>query len=255
MTYFKLPALPFDPSQVSSWLSAETLSFHHGRHHAAYIEKLNALLVGNDLANRSLEQILQHAHGPLFDCAAQSWNHTFYWRGIGLSDGPAQKDPLKGFPNLQRKINESFGTLESFKWVFATTASELFGSGWLWLVENVRTGKLELLSTKNAGEPHPLNQSLKPLLTCDVWEHAYYIDYRNSRTKYVDGFLRSIKWDFVDQNLSNYGTPDMTSLMRPQVIREERRQIVIPRIQPSQNSILDAIKSTFELPLPNAFRK
>ncbi len=211
--YFKLPPLPFDASRVAGWLSADTLEYHHGRHHRHYVDRLNALLKGSGMEQFPLEEVIIRAKGLLFENAAQAWNHTFYWLGIG-ADPKTQNvlNPLRGYPELQMAIRESFGTIERFEREFASAALGLFGSGWVWLVLNETTDKLEILPKMNAG--NPIKDGLRPLLTCDVWEHAYYLDYRNSRTRYFEGFMRSVNWGFVERNLRLKYVCDLTKVMR-----------------------------------------
>ena len=219
---FKLPALPFNSNQVSSWLSNETLDFHYGRHHRAYVNNLNALLKGSGFEDHTLEEIVQNAHGPLFNNAAQAWNHTFYWLGMGrnLND----KNPLEKCPELSKAVKDSFGTLDVLLKEFAERAGKVFGSGWVWLVSDSITGKLEIISTANA--ENPMRMGKKPLLVCDVWEHAYYIDYRNSRQKYIEGFISSIQWAFVEQNLRYKNICNLTEVMtekEPKILGVEMR--------------------------------
>jgi Fe-Mn family superoxide dismutase len=210
---FHLPTLPFEPTHVFGCLSGETLDFHYGRHHRTYVERLNALLPGTGLETASLEEIVLRADGALFSNAAQAWNHTFYWYGLSkVQKGVQARPPLERLPLLAKAIQESFGTFEEFQRKFSAAALSLFGSGWTWLVLNERTGKLEILQTFNAD--NPIRQGLRPLLTCDVWEHAYYIDFRNARGKYVDAFLKFVDWTFVDHNLSETRVFDVTARMR-----------------------------------------
>jgi Fe-Mn family superoxide dismutase len=206
---FKLPDLPFNVAKVSGWLSPETLEFHHDRHHRAYIEKLNSLIKGSKFENESLEEIVKKSDGALFNNAAQAWNHTFYWMGIGPTN--LMKDPLKNHLDLRRAIRDSFGSLEQFMNEFFTVATNLFGSGWVWLVMNTDGRRLKIVQTSNAD--NPMRDGLKPLLVCDVWEHAYYIDYRNARGKYLEGFMKAINWGFVEENLCKHETRELTSIM------------------------------------------
>jgi Fe-Mn family superoxide dismutase len=208
---FKLPALPFEASQVAGWLSQETLTFHHDRHHRAYVEKLNSLVKGSSFENATLEEIVRKSDGVLFNNAAQAWNHTFYWLGIGHASVGAAAPLLAKFPSLKKAVVESFGTVDLLLEEFSRSAVSFFGSGWVWLVQNEKGGELEIMQTSNAENPMRLGK--KPLLVCDVWEHAYYIDYRNARGKYVDGFVRSINWSFVSENLERPATCDLTGLM------------------------------------------
>ena len=187
-----LPELPYAKDALAPHISSETLDFHYGKHHAGYVTKLNAAIEGTEFENASLEDIIMKSQGGVFNNAAQIWNHTFYWNSLSPNGG--------GEPSgaLADAINASFGSFEAFKKEFTAKAGTLFGSGWAWLVKN-KEGKLEIVQTANAG--CPLTDGLVPLLTCDVWEHAYYIDYRNARPKYVDAFWSLVNWDFAASNL------------------------------------------------------
>ncbi|MCB0393763.1 MAG: superoxide dismutase [Fe] [Bdellovibrionales bacterium] len=190
---FTLPPLPYSNDALAPHVSAETIEFHYGKHHKAYVDKLNTLVQGTEFANSSLEDIIKKApKGGIFNNAAQIWNHTFYWEGLAPKAG--------GEPTGKalEAINKDFGSFAEFKTKFTETAINTFGSGWAWLVKN-SNGKLELVSTSNAD--CPLRDGLKPILTCDVWEHAYYIDYRNARPKYLESFWSLVNWDFVSKNL------------------------------------------------------
>lgn len=204
---FKLPALPFDYTQVAGWLSSETLEFHYDRHHRGYIDKLNYFLKDHPLKNAGIEEIIKFSSGDLFNNASQAWNHTFYWNSIG----PIKSNPMKNRCELNEAIQKSFGSFENFMDNFLAAGSGLFGSGWVWLVQDDSLKKLEIIQTHDAG--NPLSIGLKPLLTCDVWEHAYYIDFRNERAKYMQAFLKAINWDFVENNFFEKKTRDLTSLM------------------------------------------
>lgn len=212
MMNFKLPKLPFDRSQVASWLSTETLDYHYGKHHKSYVEKLNSLLPGSGLENESLEDIVRRSSGNLFNAAGQAWNHTFYWLGLGASYGKSAADVhLTKSANLNTSIQSSFGSVELLLTEFEKACNSLFGSGWVWLVFNEESRKIEIVSTSNAG--NPLKNGMRPLLTCDVWEHAYYIDHRNDRSKYVDAFIGSINWGFVSSNFDRQEVCNLTRLM------------------------------------------
>ena len=188
---FELPPLPYAPEALEPVISAKTISFHHGKHHQAYVNNLNNLIVGTRFENATLEEIIRESDGGIFNNGAQVWNHTFYWEGLGGKGGtPAGK--------LLEKINASFGTFENFKAVFADAASKLFGSGWAWLVED-QEGALKVVQTSNAG--NPLRDGLKPLFTCDVWEHAYYLDFQNRRPDYISAFWDIVNWDKVAERL------------------------------------------------------
>jgi len=189
----QLPPLPYDPGALAPHLSAETLEFHHGKHHATYVTNLNGLVPGTEFEHLSLEEIVRRASGPLFNNAAQVWNHTFYWQGLSPRGGGEPQGPLAD------AISGAFGSFAAFREQFTKTAVGTFGSGWAWLVLTP-AGKLELASTSNAGTP--LTTPNRPLLTCDVWEHAYYIDYRNARPKYVEAFWHLVDWAAVAKRLA-----------------------------------------------------
>ena len=190
---FSLPELPYEKNALEPHISAETLEFHYGKHHQTYVDKLNGLVEGSDLADKSLEEIIRNSDGGVFNNAAQVWNHTFYWHCLSPNGGgePGGK--------LGELITRDFGSFADFKKKFTDTAINTFGSGWAWLVQNP-DGKLDLVSTSNAQTP--LTGQATPLLTCDVWEHAYYIDYRNARPKYLDAFWNLVNWSFAEQQLS-----------------------------------------------------
>jgi superoxide dismutase, Fe-Mn family len=190
---FELPPLPYAKDALQPHMSAETLDFHHGKHHKAYVDKLKSLLEGKPEANKSLEEIIMGApEGPVFNNAAQVWNHTFFWNSMKPQGGGAPTG------ELAQAITRDFGSFDKFKEEFVNAAVGRFGSGWAWLVGDA--GKLKIVSTANADLPMKHNQ--KALITCDVWEHAYYIDYRNARQKFVEVFLASLaNWDFAAQNL------------------------------------------------------
>ncbi|MCY1077371.1 superoxide dismutase [Archangium lansingense] len=189
---FTLPELPYKKDALAPHISAETLEYHHGKHHAAYVTNLNKLLEGKPEASRSLEEVILNSEGGVFNNAAQVWNHTFYWNCMKPNGG--------GRPtgDLADAITRDFGSFERFREEFATAAATQFGSGWAWLV--LEKGKLAVTKTGNADLP--LKHGQKALLTIDVWEHAYYIDFRNARPKYIDTFLEKlVNWDFVLENL------------------------------------------------------
>ncbi len=188
-----LPALPYAQNALEPHITAETLEFHYGKHHQAYVTNLNKLIEGNENQSKSLEEIIKTSSGGLFNNAAQVWNHTFYWNCLSPNGG--------GLPtgSLAAAINAKFGSFETFKEQFSNTAIGTFGSGWGWLVKN-EDGSLELMSTSNAGTPMTVGKTA--LLTCDVWEHAYYIDYRNARPKYIEAFWHLINWEFVAKNFA-----------------------------------------------------
>ena len=188
----ELPALPWAQDALAPHISAETIEYHYGKHHAGYVKKLNAAIEGTDLANKSLVDIIREGGGT-FNNAAQVWNHTFYWNSIKPGGG--------GQPSgaVADAINGSFGSYDKFREEFSNAAATQFGSGWAWLV--AEGDKLAIKKTPNAETP--ITTSAKPLLTIDVWEHAYYIDYRNARPDYIKTFLDSLlNWDFANQNLN-----------------------------------------------------
>jgi Fe-Mn family superoxide dismutase len=190
---FELPSLPYAKDALEPHISAETLDYHYGKHHQTYVTNLNNMVEGTDEAGKSLEDIIRSSKGGLFNNAAQVWNHTFYWHCLSPNGG--------GEPSgaLADAINSRFGSFADFKEAFSKTAITTFGSGWAWLVKK-SDGTLDLVSTSNAESP--LTGSDKPLLTCDVWEHAYYIDYRNARPKYVEAFWHLVNWDFVSKQFA-----------------------------------------------------
>jgi Fe-Mn family superoxide dismutase len=189
----KLPALPYAKDALVPHISVETLEYHYGKHHRTYVDNLNKLIPGTEFENMSLEEIVKKASGGIFNNAAQIWNHTFYWSCLSPKGG--------GEPSgtLANAINKNFGSFEQFKEKFTNAAVTLFGSGWAWLVKNP-DGSLEIEATSNAG--NPLKDGKKPLLICDVWEHAYYVDCRNARAKYIEAFWKLVAWEFVARNLS-----------------------------------------------------
>ncbi|ATB28202.1 superoxide dismutase [Melittangium boletus] len=191
---FTLPDLPYAKDALAPHISAETLEYHHGKHHAAYVTNLNKLLDGKPEANKSLEEVILSSEGGVFNNAAQVWNHTFYWHCMKPNGG--------GQPTgeLAEAIKRDFGSFERFREEFANAAATQFGSGWAWLV--LENGKLSVTKTGNADLP--MKHGQKALLTIDVWEHAYYVDFRNARPKYIDTFLTHlVNWDFVAQNFKS----------------------------------------------------
>lgn len=189
---FELPALPYAKDALEPHISAETLDFHHGKHHQTYVTKLNEAIPGTEFEGKSLEEIINSSSGGVFNNAAQIWNHTFYWNSLSPNGG--------GQPSgaLADAINSQWGSFDAFKAEFTNTAITTFGSGWAWLVKKA-DGSLACVSTSNAG--CPLTDGDTPLLTCDVWEHAYYIDFRNARPAYLDAFWNLANWDFAAANL------------------------------------------------------
>lgn len=190
-----LPDLPYAKTALAPHISEETFDYHYAKHHKAYVDKTNELIAGGKLANASLEDVVREAEGqnqPLFNNAAQVWNHTFYWKSMAPNGGGKPKGDVASM------IDKSFGSYEAFAKAFADAGATQFGSGWAWLVK--AGDKLEVRKTPNAETP--LTKSVVPLITMDVWEHAYYIDYRNQRPKYISTFLdHLINWDFANANL------------------------------------------------------
>jgi Fe-Mn family superoxide dismutase len=191
---FELPPLPYAEDALAPHLSAETLQFHYGKHHKTYVDKLNAAVEGTDNADKSLEEIIKSASGPLFNNAAQTWNHTFYWNSMAPGGGGAPTGAVAD------AIGSAFGSYDAFKEKFVAEAVNHFASGWAWLIDG--GSGLEIISTHDADTP--LAHDQKALLTCDVWEHAYYIDYRNVRPDYVNTFLDSlVNWDWANEQLGS----------------------------------------------------
>jgi Fe-Mn family superoxide dismutase len=190
---FELPKLPYPKNALAPYLSEETLEYHHGKHHAAYVKKLNELIANTKFVNMPLEEIIKTAdRGPIFNNAAQHWNHSFYWncltpKGAGEPGGA-----------LATAIERNFKSFKEFTKEFSEAAIEEFGSGWAWLVQR-KDGSLAIEKASNADDPLVRNE--RPLLACDVWEHAYYIDYRNARPKYVEAFWHVVNWNFVASNM------------------------------------------------------
>jgi Fe-Mn family superoxide dismutase len=184
----ELPPLPWSRDALAPHISAETIDYHYGKHHKAYVDKLNGMIEGTEFADKPLEDIVKSSSGGMFNNAAQAWNHSFYWNCLAPSGGG---EPTGTLADGMRK---AFGDFASFKDQFTGTAIATFGSGWAWLVQR-GDGSLGIVSTSNAGTP--LTGSDRPLLTCDVWEHAYYIDYRNARPKYIEAFWNLVNWEFV----------------------------------------------------------
>lgn len=188
----ELPKLSYELDGLQPHISKETLEYHYGKHHKAYVDKLNAAIDGTKMASMSLEEIIKTSEGGVFNNAAQVWNHSFYWNCLSPSGGGEPTGPLMD------AIKKDFGSFADFKKQFTEKALSLFGSGWAWLVKTA-DGKLEISQTHNADLPMKHNQTA--LLTCDVWEHAYYVDYRNARPSYVEAFWNLVNWDFVQKNL------------------------------------------------------
>ncbi|MBF6616050.1 superoxide dismutase [Fe] [Pollutimonas thiosulfatoxidans] len=189
---FTLPPLPYAMDALAPTISKETLEFHYGKHHQAYVTNLNNLIAGTEFESAALEDIIKKSSGGVFNNAAQVWNHTFYWSSLSPNGGgePTGK--------LLEGINAKWGSVDAFKEAFNKSAAGNFGSGWTWLVKK-SDGSLDIVNTSNAATP--LTTSDVPLLTCDVWEHAYYIDYRNARPKYLESFWKLANWEFAAANL------------------------------------------------------
>ncbi len=188
---YTLPPLPYPREALAPHISAETIDYHYGKHHQAYVDNLNKLIPGTDFEKLDLEDIVRRAQGPVFNNAAQVWNHTFYWRCMkpaGGGEPPAE---------LARALSRGFGGVADFRQQFTQAGVSLFGSGWAWLVRK-RDGSCGIVQTSNAASP--LQTGDTPLLVCDVWEHAYYIDYRNARAKYVEAFWNLVNWEFAAEN-------------------------------------------------------
>jgi len=189
---FELPKLNFSMESITDFLSTETICYHYGKHHQTYITNLNNLIKGTALENSTIEEIIFKSSGEIYNNAAQSWNHTFYWMTL-----TEKVSALKDNPFMLKEINSQFGNLDVFRNNFLDTAKSLFGSGWTWLVRN-QAGKLSFVNTTNADQPR--GENIVPLMVCDNWEHAYYIDYRNARITYLQAFWNHIDWDFVEKN-------------------------------------------------------
>jgi Fe-Mn family superoxide dismutase len=191
---FELPALPYEKNALEPHISAETLEYHYGKHHATYVAKLNGLVEGTEMASKSLEDIVKNSEGGVFNNAAQIWNHTFYWNSLSPNGGAEPTGALAD------AINAKWGSFADFKAALNDKAVNNFGSSWTWLVKTA-DGSLDLVNTSNAATPLT-DYSLTPLLTVDLWEHAYYIDYRNARPKYLEGFWALVNWDFAAANFA-----------------------------------------------------
>jgi superoxide dismutase, Fe-Mn family len=197
---FELPTLPFKTDALAPYISEKTLEFHYSRHHQIYVSNLNNLITGTKFENTDLVSIIKTSDGSLYNNASQVWNHTFYFESLI----PAGKNKLQGqFANV---INGSFGSVTLFREIFIKASLSLFGSGWVWLIWNPK-GSVEIIQESNAG--NPLSKGLIPLLTCDVWEHAYYLDYQNRRSDYLNAFWNLINWDMVEKRFfeARNGTP------------------------------------------------
>jgi superoxide dismutase, Fe-Mn family len=188
-----LPALPYAKDALQPHISAETLEYHHGKHHQTYVTNLNNMIKGTEYENMSLEEIIQKSQGGVFNNSAQVWNHTFFWNCMSPNGGGAPTGKVAD------AINAKWGSFDKFKEEFNKSALGNFGSGWTWLVQKT-DGSVDIVNTSNAGTP--LTTSDKALLTADVWEHAYYIDYRNARAKFLEAFWNVANWEFANQNMA-----------------------------------------------------
>ncbi len=188
----ELPALPYSNDALAPHISTETIEFHYGKHHNAYVTKLNGLIGETEFESKTLDDIVKTSTGGMFNNAAQVWNHTFYWNCLSPNGGGAPTG------DALTVINDNFGSFDKFKEEFTNSAATNFGSGWTWLVKD-NSGKLKIVNTTNAG--NPMTDNLTPILTIDVWEHAYYVDYRNARPKYIEAFWNLVNWDFMGKNL------------------------------------------------------
>jgi superoxide dismutase, Fe-Mn family len=187
---FELPVLPYANNALEPHISKDTIEFHYGKHHQTYVNNLNNLIPGTKFENSTLEQIIMEAEGAIFNNAAQVWNHTFYFMSFVPGGSNVPVGPLS------ESIKEDFGSFEAFKELFTKASVTLFGSGWAWLVKK-DDGSLDIVQEPNAG--NPLRKGLKPLLTCDVWEHAYYLDYQNKRPDHVQAFFQVLNWDTIEK--------------------------------------------------------
>ena len=192
---FELPALPYAKDALAPHISAETLDYHHGKHHKAYVDKLNTLVPGTEFEGKSLEEIIKSSTGPVFNNAAQIWNHTFFWNSLSPNGGGAPTGAVA------EAITKAFGSFDKFKEDFTNSAINNFGSSWTWLVKKA-DGGVAIVNTSNAATPLK-DSTVTPILTLDLWEHAYYIDYRNLRPKFVETFLAKLaNWEFAEKNFA-----------------------------------------------------
>jgi Fe-Mn family superoxide dismutase len=189
---FELPDLPYPKNALEPHMSAETLEYHYGKHHKTYVDKLNGLVQGTEQEGKDLVDIIRNSSGGVFNNAAQVWNHTFFWNCMSPNGGGEPTGPIDD------AINSAFGSFDKFKEEFNAQGAANFGSGWTWLVKNA-DGSVAIVNTSNAQTPIT-DKNVTPLLTADVWEHAYYIDYRNARPKYLEAFWNLVNWDFVNKN-------------------------------------------------------
>jgi superoxide dismutase, Fe-Mn family len=189
---YTLPELPYAKDALAPHMSAETFDYHYGKHHKAYVDNANKLVAGTEFENMPIEEVIKKSSGKIFNNVAQIWNHTFFWHCLT----PKQAAPGK---KLTDALVKAFGGIDDFKKAFTEAAINTFGSGWAWLVQNA-DGSFAIVSTQGAGNPMTAGQ--KPLLTCDVWEHAYYIDYRNARPSYLEHFWALANWEFAEKNMA-----------------------------------------------------
>jgi superoxide dismutase, Fe-Mn family len=194
MIKFKLPELPFKKNALEPYISEKTIEYHHEKHHKSYIKNLNLLISGTKFENLDLETLIKITDGPVFNSAAQVWNHTFYFAVLKSGSNHVLPGPFTA------GVNESFGSFKFFKESFMKSADSIFGSGWVWLVLN-RKGLMEIMNEINAG--NPLRKGLIPLMACDLWEHAYYLDYQNRRSDYVKAFWKLIDWDMIEKRYND----------------------------------------------------
>ena len=206
MKQFVLPTLPYEFDALEPVLSKETLEYHYGKHHAAYVTNLNGLIENTDFSSMPIEDIITRAEGPMFNNAAQAFNHTFYWYGMRAPSADSLNTPTD---QIGQALNETFGSFETFKALFSELGAKIFGSGWAWLLKN-KDGKIEIKGMHDADTP--IKDGDTPLLALDVWEHAYYIDYRNKRPDYIAAFWQVVNWQFVESQLL---APNREPLMVP----------------------------------------
>jgi Fe-Mn family superoxide dismutase len=199
---FGLPQLPFEMNALEPFISEKTIGYHHKKHHQAHISNLNTLIRGTQFENKDVETIIKVADGPIFNNASLAWNHEFYFSGLRPGDHNILKGPFKDI------IKASFGSVRFFKESFARSAASLLGSGWIWLILNPK-GLMEILQESSAG--NPLRRGLIPLLNCDMWEHAYYLDYQNRRSDYVEAFWNVVNWDMIEKRYRAAISPGITA--------------------------------------------
>jgi Fe-Mn family superoxide dismutase len=202
---FILPKLNFNVENIQDLMSPQTISYHYGKHHQGYINNLNKLIQGTPFAEMTIDEIIFKSSGNIFNNAAQTWNHTFYW--LSLTDKITNK---KDSPVLINEINSQFGNLNNFKEKFIESAKSLFGSGWTWLVRGP-SNKLSFINSTNANKP--VGENIVPLMVCDIWEHAYYIDFRNNRTDYLQAFWNHVDWSFVEKNFHEKSTCKLNTIL------------------------------------------